>query len=163
MPGTFKRAIDKAEEIKILLNHSWNHVLGSTKTNLKLTEDVIGLRAHAEIDDPEVVKKAKEKRLRGWSFRFFAPAQTRAGEENGIPIREISDMQMDEVSLIDDRMRPWYPSTTVEVRAGEETETEFEIRAEESEFDYIGFEKEKPKKYDNSKLKELIESYGGKV
>ncbi|WP_083460710.1 HK97 family phage prohead protease [Mediterraneibacter glycyrrhizinilyticus] len=161
--GTFRRAIAKADEVKILLNHKWDKVLGSTKTNLTLREDVIGLRAHAEIDDPEVVQKAKEKRLRGWSFGFTSPAEERA-DRNGMQVRTITGLILKEVSLIDDTMRPWYPSTTVETRAGEESEETFEIRAEEFEADYIGFEdKNEPEKPDNSKLKNLIKKYGGNV
>lgn len=160
--GAFERALEKADEVKILLNHNWSKILGSTKSNLILKEDVIGLRAHAEISDAEIVRKAKEKRIRGWSFRFFkAVADCRAQSDVGIPIRTIKDMEIDEVSLIDENMRPWYPSTTVEARAGEESNTCYEIRAEEFEADYIGFENDK--KQNNSKLKEMIERHGGKV
>lgn len=162
--GTFRRAIDKAGEVKILLNHKWSKMLGGTKSNLTLREDVVGLRARAEIDDPEVVQKAKEKRLRGWSFGFTQPTEERA-DRNGMPIRTITDLVLKEVSLIDDTMRPWYPSTTVEMRAGEEGGETFEIRAEEFEADYIGFEdkKEPETKPDNSKLKNMIKKYGGNV
>ena len=48
-----------------------------------------------------------------------------------MPVRTISDLTLKEVSLIDDTMRPWYTSTTVETRAGENGEETFEIRAEE--------------------------------
>ena len=74
MPGTFQRAIDRADEVKILLNHDYSRNLGSTKTNLKLYEDNIGLRAIAEITDAEVIQKAKEGKLRGWSFGFIERA-----------------------------------------------------------------------------------------
>lgn len=136
-------------------------MLGGTKSNLTLREDAIGLRAHVEIENPEVVQKAKEKRLRGWSFGFATPTEERA-ERNGMPIRTITDLTLKEVSLIDDTMRPWYPSTTVEVRAGEEGESTLEIRAEEFEADYVGFE-DKPEKPDNSKLENMIKKYGGNV
>lgn len=160
----FRRAIAKADEVKILLNHKWDKMLGGTKSNLTLKEDAIGLRAHAEIDNPEVVQKAKEKRLRGWSFGFTNPTEERA-DRNGMPVRTISDLTLKEVSLIDDTMRPWYTSTTVETRAGEEGEENFEIRAEEFEADYVGFKdkKEPEKKPDNSKLKNMIKKYGGNV
>ena len=92
----FRRAIAKADEVKILLNHKWDKILGGTKSNLTLREDAIGLRAHAEIDNPEVVQKAKEKKLRGWSFGFTAPTEERA-ERNGMPIRTITDLVLKEV------------------------------------------------------------------
>ena len=158
--GAFKRAIEKADEIKILLNHKWDNVLGGTKSNLKLKEDIIGLRAHAVITDPVVVRKAKEGLLRGWSFRFFRPSETRASLENGMELRKITDLEMDEVSLIDERMRPCYESTTVEARAEGEEEIVFELRSEDFDVEFIGLEDKKP---DNSSLKELIKKYGGNV
>lgn len=142
------------------MNHKWDKILGGTKSNLTLHEDPVGLRAHVEIDDQEVVQKAKEKRLRGWSFGFTNPTEERA-ERNGMPIRTITDLVLKEVSLIDDAMRPWYPSTTVETRSGEEREVTIEIRAEDFVPDYIGCEDKKQP--NNKKLKELIEKYGGNV
>lgn len=129
---------------------------------MTLREDVIGLRAHLETKDPDVVRLAKEKRLRGWSFNIMRPQETRAERENDLPLRTITDFDMSEVSLISDKMRPWYESTTVETRAGESGEETVEIRAEEFEADYVGFEDNK-KKPDNSRLREMIEKYGGKV
>lgn len=160
--GAFKKALRRAEEIKIMLNHKPNRILGNTKENLTLSEDIVGLRAHTEITDPEVVQKAKEKRLRGWSFAFCNPKEISGGNSDGIPRRIITDMEIYEVSLIDENMRPWYPATTVEARAGEESEMTLEIRAEEFETEYVGFETEK-EKVSNKRLKEIIEKYGGKV
>lgn len=137
-------------------------MIGDTTGNLTLKEDVIGLRAHLETKDPDVIRLAKEKRLRGWSFDIMRPQETRAERENDLPLRTITDFDMSEVSLISDKMRPWYESTTVETRAGESGEEIVELRAEEFEADYVGFE-DKKKKPDNSKLKEMIERYGGKV
>ena len=137
-------------------------MIGDTTGNLTLKEDVIGLRAHLETKDPDVIRLAREKRLRGWSFDIMRPQETRAERENDLPLRTITDFDMSEVSLISDKMRPWYESTTVETRAGESGEEIVELRAEEFEADYVGFE-DKKKKPDNSKLKEMIERYGGKV
>lgn len=160
--GAFEKAIARAQKVTALLDHKWGHAIGETGNNLTLREDVIGLRAHLETSDSEVVQLAKEKRLRGWSFDIKRPVEERAEIQGGLPIRTITDFDISEVSLISDRMRPWYESTTVETRAGEDGEETVEIRAEEFDPDYIGFEPEK-KKPDNSKLKEMIEKYGGKV
>lgn len=140
-------------------------MIGDTKSNLSLKEDVIGLRAHLETADPEVVKLAKGKRLRGWSFDIIRPVEVRAELPNGIPLRTITDFEITEVSLVSDKMRPWYESTTVETRAGEDGEYTAELRAEEFDPDYVGFEekKEPENKPNNGRLKELIEKYGGKV
>ena len=155
--GAFLRAMKKAKKINALLDHEWGHVIGDTESNLKLKEDVIGLRAHLETSDPEVLKLAKEKRLRGWSFDIINPSELRSEGENNMPIRTITDFDMSEISLISDKMKPWYESTTVETRAGEK---EKEIRVQEMELNYVGFEK---KKYDKESIKEIIKKYGGKI
>lgn len=160
--GAFGKAIARAQTVKALLDHKWDHAIGETGNNLTLKEDVIGLRAHLETSDPEVVRLAKEKRLRGWSFDIKRPVENRAETPGGLPIRTITDFDISEVSLVSDRLRPWYESTTVETRAGEGEEEIAELRAEEFDPDYIGFEKEKEKP-DNSKLKKIIERYGGNV
>jgi len=161
--GAFRKALQKAETVKALVDHKKDRVIGDTGSNFKLQEDVIGLRAHLETDDAEVVKAAKEKRLRGWSFNILHPVETRAEHPSGMPLRSLSDFDMTEVSLIINA-KPWYESTTVETRA-EGNEEEIEIRAEEFEASYIGFEDNdpEPKVPDHSKLKETIEKYGGTI
>lgn len=148
-----------------LLDHNWEHVVGDTSGTLKLREDVIGLRAHLETDDAETIKLAKEKRLRGWSFDMSRITEERAVREGDLPLRTITDFDLSEVSLISDKMQPWYPSTTVETRAGEDGEETIEVRAEGFEAEYIGFDNKptNPEKPDNSKLKEMIKKYGGKI
>lgn len=158
--GAFRKAITRAQKVSALLDHQWNHVIGDTQGSLSLKEDVIGLRAHLETKDPDVVRLAKEKRLRGWSFDIRNPVETRADQPGGMPLRTITDFDISEVSLISDKMRPWYESTTVETRAGESEKETVELRAEEFEADYVGFGDEKP---DNSKLRELIKRLGGNV
>lgn len=163
--GAFQKAVTRAQKVSALLDHKWDRVIGETGGNLSLKEDVIGLRAHLETEDTEVIRLAKEKRLRGWSFDIKNPTEQRAELPNGIPLRTITDFNISEVSLVSDRLRPWYESTTVETRAGKDGEEITELRAEEFEPDYIGFEdKKKPEnKPDNSRLKDLIKKYGGKI
>lgn len=148
--GAFAKAIKKATKITALLNHNWDKKIADTTNNLKVKEDVIGLRAVLETDNPEIVRLAKEKRLKGWSFDIAEPTETVEARENALPLRTITDFVMSEVSLIGDGYTPAYESTTVETRA---EEADFEA-------EYIGFEN---KKYDNSKLKEFIEKNGGKI
>ena len=50
--GAFKRALERAEDVRILLNHDWTRDLGGIKDgNLELYEDAIGLHARATITD----------------------------------------------------------------------------------------------------------------
>lgn len=155
----FQRAMRNKEEVKLCLDH--RKEIGGTKSNLTLKEDVIGLKARAEVTDEETVKAAEEKRLRGWSFGFRKPREERA-EENGMSIRRISDFELTEVSIIDDRMKPWYNSTTIEARA--EDEEKIEVRAQEDDLDYIN--KQKPEneiEKSKAKIKKMIEEAGGNI
>ena len=67
-PGVFQRATKKAEEIKLCLDH--RREIGGTKSNLSLKEDVIGLKARAEVTDSETVKAAEEKKIKRLVFWF---------------------------------------------------------------------------------------------
>lgn len=123
VPGAFERAL-KRNDVDLLLDHDPSRNLGSTKTNLMLYEDNIGLRAHAEISDPEVIQKAREKKLRGWSFGFFERDASEEDLTNGLKRRYVEDMELKEVSIIDEKKLPCYIGTSIETRAaGEEVLT----------------------------------------
>lgn len=118
--GAFKRALGRNDDVKILLNHDPNRVLGSTKQgNLELEEDNIGLRARATITDPEVVRKAKNNELVGWSFGFYDRDVENKRDEDGFPLRDVKDLDLEEVSILDRTKTPAYDGTLVMVRADE--------------------------------------------
>jgi len=123
VPGVFKRAL-KNNEVQLLLDHDSSRNLGSTETNLSLHEDEIGLRAHAEVTDPEVIEKARNKKLRGWSFGFLELGASEEDTSSGIKRRFVEEMELVEVSIIDERKIPCYRGTSIEARAeGKETIT----------------------------------------
>ena len=145
--GAFKRALARAEDVRILLNHDDSRDLGGIKDgNLELEEDNIGLHARATITDPEVIKDARNGDLVGWSFGFndIDVAETR-DEESGLPFRKVKDLDLKEVSLLNRRKSPAYAGTLVNVRDdgstvfySEDTEDEVEMinleeRAEDTE------------------------------
>lgn len=115
--GAFKKAIQRNNDIHILLNHNWERDLGSTKEgNLELNEDNIGLFARATINDPEVVQKAKNGDLVGWSFGF-ADRDVQNSLENGIPTRAVKDLDLYEVSILDRTKSPAYEGTLITARS----------------------------------------------
>lgn len=117
--GAFKRAIERNDDIHILLNHDWNRDLGSTKQgNLELYEDSIGLKARAIITDPEVVEKAKNGDLVGWSFGF-SDVDVENSFENGLPTRAIKDLDLYEVSILDREKVPAYEGNLITARSDE--------------------------------------------
>lgn len=118
VPGTFEKALKRAENVEMLLNHDTNRNLGSMKAgNLELFEDSIGLRAIARVKDSEVIQKARDNKLKGWSFGMYVNHDELEERANNIPRRLIDDMTLIEVSLIDERMSPCYAGTSVEQRA----------------------------------------------
>ena len=125
------------------MNHDYSRELGSTKTNLQLFEDNIGLRAIAEITDAEVIEKAKKGELRGWSFGFIERAAKEEDTDSGLKRRFVEDMDLKEVSIIDNRKIPCYASTSIEM----ETKV---ISSEQKE------------KVDYSKYEATIRRLGGK-
>ena len=148
--GAFARALKRNDDVKILLNHDSNRVLGSTRQgNLELEEDSIGLRARATITDPEVVKKAKNGDLVGWSFGFMDRDVDHKRDEDGFPLREVKDLDLEEVSILDRTKTPAYDGTLVIVRAdessifyGETFEDDVQIREETPEPEQVA---EQPK------------------
>ena len=119
--GAFKRAIEAADEIDLMVDHA--RTIGSTKTNLSLVEDVIGLRANLVTDDEEVMEHAKDGTIKGWSFGFRNAVDSIEERADKLPLRHISDLALDEVSLVINKV-PCYSATSVEVRANKECDVE---------------------------------------
>lgn len=138
--GAFSKALDRNDNVRILLNHNPERDLGGTKDgNLELNEDNIGLHARACITDEEVVKKARNGELVGWSFGF-CDRDVENKYEDGIPLRLVRDLDLAEVSLLDRTKIPAYDGTLVCVRSdessmfyGETFEDEMNIREERAE------------------------------
>lgn len=115
---TFQRALESATNIDVLLNH--NKKLGSTsEKTLMLTEDNIGLRAIATITDAETVQKAKANQLVGWSFGFQKNKDSWQDGENGVQKRFLEDINLLEVSILDNTKTPAYIGTSIESRENE--------------------------------------------
>jgi HK97 family phage prohead protease len=120
--GAFKRALERNDNVRILLNHDQNRDLGGTKDgNLELEEDNIGLHARATITDPDVVKKARNGELVGWSFGFYDRDVENKRDEDGFPLREVKDLDLEEVSILDRTTTPAYDGTLVAVRSEEKS------------------------------------------
>ncbi len=152
VPGAFQRALSR-NEVQLLLNHDHDRVLGSTGANLDLHEDTIGLRAHAVITDAEVIQKAKDRKLRGWSFGFYERGASEEDARMGMKRRFIEDMELVEVSIIDDRKIPCYDGTSIETRSEEVIQPDvLETRA-----DYFEAQPQEPEKpVDFSPFRERI-------
>lgn len=124
MKGAFTRALQRNDDVYLLLNHDTSRVLGSTKQgNLELTEDNIGLHARAVVTDPEVIQSARDGNLVGWSFGFRdIPDEVIAGvdEDTKLPLRKLRDLDLREVSILDRTRTPAYDGTLIMARSDDE-------------------------------------------
>ena len=111
---------------------------------------------------------AREDKLSGWSFGFRSLKDSWVPQENGIRKRNLEDIDLVEVSILD--VTPAYPATSIETRDGKEDLLEFRNVQEEIELDIEkraeNQEKTEPqsKKVDMNQLKREFEfvNLGGK-
>ena len=122
--GVFRTALKRNDNVKVLLNHNPDRELANTKDGTAiLEEDNIGLRAEVTITDPEVVEKARNHKLVGWSFGFYSNSDEVA-QEATMATRTVTDMDLVEVSILDDTKSPAYYGTSIETRNEEGTPLE---------------------------------------
>lgn len=118
--GVFRTALKRNDNVLILLNHDKKRVLATTKNNTaRLVEDNIGLRADVTIYDKEVIQKARNNQLVGWSFGFV-PNADEFGTDGKNDIRTVTDLDLSEVSILDDTKEPAYYGTSIEARTKED-------------------------------------------
>lgn len=144
----FQRALEKRGNVEVMFNHK--KVVGSIEErNLELYEDSIGLYGKATITDPEVVEKARNKELRGWSFGFIARDESWEDVNDDLQRRNLEDIDLKEVSILTNN--PAYIATSIEVRDEEcinfetrqnQEEVEVTDKTEERKIDYSNQEKE---------------------
>ena len=114
-PAVFQRALEKASNVDMLLNHDVRRKLASIEEGtLELKEDNIGLHAKAVISDIEVIEEARCGHLKGWSFGFRTLSDSWE-DEKGVAKRTLEDIDLMEVSLL--TIEPAYIATSVQVRS----------------------------------------------
>jgi HK97 family phage prohead protease len=165
-PQVFQRALGRNDDVKLLFNHKEDRLLGSQKQgNLTLREDAIGLYAECSINDPEVVEKARNNELRGWSFGFSSISDewdTTANPQR----RFLKDLYLYEVSVLD--VTPAYTAMSIESR-GEESvivEQRFDVfeKTEKTAVEEVREEIPEPISYAVfEKQIEILKIRGGKV
>ncbi|WP_236895416.1 HK97 family phage prohead protease [Clostridium beijerinckii] len=149
--GVWQRALERTSDVPVLLNHDWSKKLGSTKDNLKLKEDNIGLYAEARIYDSDVIEKAKNNKLVGWSFSFIPQKQSWGKTDTDVERRYLEDIILREVSILDNTRTPAYYGTSIEARDNEEVC--IEQRFIQDQVEVIPLEEEKREDDINLKLK----------
>ena len=116
--GTFKRALEKGNDIHFLAEHDDNKILASTRNNsLTLVEDEKGLFMTAEISPTSYGKDyhtlINDGILRNMSFGFSVDKDKWKKSHDGIYTREITDLTLYEVSVV---TNPAYPQSSIQAR-----------------------------------------------
>lgn len=117
-PGAFARTLKEDEQLA-LWNHNDSEPLGRTgNRTLTLEEDEHGLAFELQLPDTQRGRDAyalvKRGDVAGMSFGFMVRQEVSAEDEEKLPIREVLDVQLFEVSPV---TFPAYPATEVEARA----------------------------------------------
>lgn len=113
--GVFQRAINKAKEIPLLLEHDWSQKLANTNDGtLELVEDNIGLKFRAMIENKEIYDQVKAGLINACSFGFKALHQSIEGVNERFERRYVDEIELKEVSLV---KNPAYVGSLVETRA----------------------------------------------
>lgn len=119
LPGAFDRALKESHDVRALVNHDPNQIIGRTKSGtLKLSVDDKGLRAEIDPDmqDPDAAKTVRRIQrgdLDGMSFAFRT-IKDRWRTEDGGEVRELVDLELLDVSVV---AYPAYTATQVSARA----------------------------------------------
>lgn len=118
-PGAFRTAIDSGDDVRFLINHDANMVLGRTPKTVTLAEDERGLRVDCELPNTtyanDLVESMRRDDVNQMSFGFTtrADAWPEKDAESGLPIRELVDVGLFDVSVV---TYPAYPDTQAAVR-----------------------------------------------
>lgn len=118
MPGAFDRALRENHDVRALVNHDPNQILGRTKSGtLALSVDERGLKAEVEPPDTQAARDALASIRRGDMDQMSFAFRTITDEwrkQDGEIVRELKDLELLDVSIV---AYPAYPATSVSARA----------------------------------------------
>lgn len=126
--GAFSRALEEGHDVRALVNHDPNLVLGrSVSGTLALEQDDEGLLVSITPPDTQAARDLMVSIDRGdvdqMSFAFTVKKQSweEAGASNGMDLRVLEDVDLFDVSVV---TYPAYPDTDVGLRAHAEWRSE---------------------------------------
>ena len=132
--GVFERALAEAGAVSMTVDHIADREVANTANGtLLLKEDAIGLRAEATVTDKDVVKAAREKKIRGWSFGMRNVEDSVEERAERLPLRRIRKLSLDHITLVISKT-PVYSATSVELRADKEEDIETRAFADTVDF-----------------------------
>ncbi|MDF3004097.1 MAG: peptidase [Oscillospiraceae bacterium] len=115
-PKAFERAIAKAYNITVNVDHDNSRIYASTKDGtLTVYEDAIGLYADVLITDKALINLALSGKIKGWSLGMRNVVDEIEPSASGLPVRHIKALDLDHITLLVDKL-PAYSATSVEFR-----------------------------------------------
>lgn len=119
-PGAFRRALEERQDVRALIDHDPGRVLGRTASGtLRMAQDGRGLAVEIDLPDTSYARDLAEVMARGdvdqMSFGFMVRDDELLDRESadGLPIREVRDVDLFDVSVV---TFPAYPDTDAAVR-----------------------------------------------
>ena len=82
------------------------------------------------------MEKARAGKLVGWSFGFVCLREDRKDGENNIQHRDVRELELREVSILDDTKIPAYNGTSIETRS-ENIDDFYEVRMINDEVEIV--------------------------
>ena len=115
-PEAVDRTLQEARDVRALVDHDTGKIIGRTRAGtLTLRKDGFGLKVDIDPADTtagrDILESVRRGDVTGMSFSFRTITDDWHMEDDE-HIREVSDMTMDEVSVV---AFPAYPQTSVEV------------------------------------------------
>lgn len=121
LPGAFDRAIREAHDVRALVNHNPDKLLGRTSSGTaRLAVDARGLLVEVDVPDTQDGRDTETLVRRGDLSQMSFAFRTRADQwrtQDGEPLRELLDVELFDVSVV---AYPAYPATEVSARALEQ-------------------------------------------
>ena len=122
MPGCFDRALSERQDVRALINHDPNQVLGRFLAGtMRLSVDQVGLRYEIDLPDTatgrDIATLVERGDVSGSSFSFLDVQTTYVRGEDGCPdCRELRDVNVFDVGPV---TFPAYEATTTGLRSAD--------------------------------------------
>lgn len=118
LPGAFDRALREGHDVRALVNHNPDKMLGRTSSKTaRLSVDERGLQVEIDVPDTQDGRDTLTLVQRGDLSQMSFAFQVRSDQwrtEDSVPIRELQDVDLFDVSVV---AYPAYPATEVSARA----------------------------------------------
>jgi HK97 family phage prohead protease len=132
-PGAFNRAINEKQDIRFLVNHNPDNLLGRTASGtLAIAQDDRGVTFACDMPDTQLGRDTytliKRGDLSQCSFGFIVNKESVAYGDDGSATRTIEDLDCFDLSTV---AFPAYPTTSVTARSLEEVAATYKRSAQD--------------------------------